>query len=116
MKRFLWLALVFLFSACAPATETAVSPQPDPETAVPATQTAPPPEITVETPRVESPTAVPDLTEPSEENLVVEADPTAEETAAETGVIVISGRTEEGAFFLGDPDAPITHIDYSDFL
>jgi len=44
----------------------------------------------------------------------VEVEPTAEEVVAEPGVI--SGRTEEGAFFLGDPNAPITHIDYSDFL
>jgi len=29
---------------------------------------------------------------------------------------VISGQTAEGAFFLGAPDAPITVIDYSDFL
>lgn len=29
---------------------------------------------------------------------------------------VISGQTAEGAFFLGDPAAPLTVIDYSDFL
>jgi hypothetical protein len=29
---------------------------------------------------------------------------------------VVSGRTEEGAFFYGNPNAPITLIDYSDFL
>jgi len=29
---------------------------------------------------------------------------------------VISGQTAEGAFFLGDPQAPVTVIDYSDFL
>jgi protein-disulfide isomerase len=26
------------------------------------------------------------------------------------------GRTDEGVFFLGSPDAPVTIIDYSDFL
>lgn len=31
-------------------------------------------------------------------------------------VRVISGQTEEGAYFLGDPNAPVTVIDYSDFL
>jgi len=31
-------------------------------------------------------------------------------------VQVISGQTEEGAYFLGDPNAPVTVIDYSDFL
>lgn len=113
MRRFLWLAQIFLLlTACTAATETAVSPQPSPETAVLPTYTVPPPEIIIETP-----TAVPDPTQPAAEptaTVVAEAEPTAEETAAETGAI--SGRTEEGAFFLGDPDAPITHIDYSDFL
>ena len=36
------------------------------------------------------------------------------EIVADTGVQ--SGRTDEGAFFLGDPNAPIIHLDYSDFL
>jgi hypothetical protein len=31
-------------------------------------------------------------------------------------VQVISGQTEEGAYFLGDANAPVTVIDYSDFL
>ena len=35
----------------------------------------------------------------------------------ETAVVqVISGQTAEGAYFLGDPNAPVTVIDYSDFL
>ncbi len=32
----------------------------------------------------------------------------------ETGVVY--GRTDEGAFFQGAADAPVTLIDYSDFL
>jgi hypothetical protein len=35
---------------------------------------------------------------------------------AESGSLVISGRLEEGAFFRGDTNAPVTLIDYSDFL
>ena len=112
MRRFLWLALIlFLLTACAPATETAVSPQPSPETAVlpNVTATVPPPVITEEIPQAIEATAVPDTPQPPAAPAA-----TATEVVVETGVI--SGRTEEGAFFLGDPNAPITHIDYSDFL
>ncbi len=111
MRRFLWLALVLLIlTACTPTAETAVSPQPSFETAVLPTATVPPPVIVEESAAVADATAVPDPTA----TIVVEDEPVAEEVAGETGVV--SGRTEDGAFFLGDPTAPITHIDYSDFL
>ena len=53
-----------------------------------------------------------ELPETVEETAVSET----EAPAAETGSTVVSGRLDEGAFFLGDPNAPITLIDYSDFL
>lgn len=119
MRRFLWLALIVLWlTACTPTTETAVPPQSAPETAVLPTTTVPPPVITEEIPQVAEATDVPDPAQPPADptatvtEIVVE--PTATEAIVETGVM--SGRTEEGAFFLGDPNAPITHIDYSDFL
>lgn len=110
MRRFLWLVpLWLLLSACTPTAETAVSPSPLPATAVLPTATFPPPIITnAATPAVA--TAVPSPTATT----IATAEPTAVATAAETGVI--SGRTADGAFFLGAPNAPITHIDYSDFL
>jgi len=118
MKRFWWLALILLiFTACTATMETAAPPQPSPETAVLLTATVPPPVIVEETASVAQATAVPNPTQPTADStptIAVQAEPTAAEVAAETGVI--SGRTEEGAFFLGDANAPITHIDYSDFL
>ena len=116
MRRFLWLTLILL-TACAPTTETAAPPQPSPETAVLPTATVPPPVIVEETASVVEATAVPNPTQPPADpspTIALEAEPTATEAAVETGVT--SGRTDEGAFFLGDPNAPITHIDYSDFL
>ena len=41
------------------------------------------------------------------------------ETAApenEEAEVVVNGRTDDGAYFLGRADAPLTIIDYSDFL
>ncbi len=120
MKRFLCLAtILILLIACTPTTETAVTPPPTsaPETAVLPTNTAPPPAVTVETPRVEPPTTIPE-TDSSDSEEVTETATSAPEPTAEVvaEASIVSGRTEEGAFFLGDPNAPITHIDYSDFL
>ncbi len=42
------------------------------------------------------------------------AAPVAQLSADDAGVAY--GRTDEGVFFLGSPDAPVTIIDYSDFL
>lgn len=38
------------------------------------------------------------------------------EPAAAGDAGVVYGRTDDGAFFHGAPDAPVTLIDYSDFL
>lgn len=77
----------------------------------------------VEPPSPEAPTAVP--TEANIDSVVEEiAEPaTAMATSTllpePTAVLVSepeSGRIEEGAFYLGSPNAPIRLIDYSDFL
>ena len=113
MRRFLWLALLLLMMACTPTTETAVSTPSSPETAVQPTATFPPPVITAASTPAVAATAVPATTEPVPPTPTAVPEPTVE-LVAETGVQ--SGRTDEGAFFLGDPNAPITHLDYSDFL
>ncbi|PIE82388.1 MAG: hypothetical protein CSA11_00705 [Chloroflexi bacterium] len=106
MKRWILLLPIVLSAlvACAPNAE----PQPEENAAV-----ASP--IPTEPPVVETATALPPTTQPTAQQPT--AQPTAlptEEPEMETAVI--AGRTDEGAFFLGDPAAPVTIIDYSDFL
>jgi hypothetical protein len=125
MKKWI-LILPFVLSAlvaCAPGTE----PENDENVA----ETSPVPtesplaevEAATEPPSTDllPPTAVPTDTPPAEPTTIPTTEPTSqptnvpsEEPAAETAVI--TGRTDEGVFFLGAPNAPVTMIDYSDFL
>ena len=119
-KVCLFLIFVLLLTACsastaddAPEPETAVLEPAQPEIA--ATPTLIP---TTTPPKQEEPTAVP-TDEPIQEVVATPvAEPIVEEVVEEvmSETAVVSGRTEEGAFFYGDPNAPITLIDYSDFL
>lgn len=113
MKKTLLLFLMFLVAGCAAETpalsevDVAVS---DP-TPLAATQLPP---TDLPAPVVE--TAVPTEVVVGQETAVMPTDtpePTAE---SEMVVVVESGRTPDGAFFLGSADAPLTLIDYSDFL
>jgi hypothetical protein len=98
-----------------PLAEAAAEPSPtvsSPPTAVlspPTAVSSPPTAVPTNEPPVE-PTAVPTDAPITEEPTEI---PT-QEPAAETAVI--AGRLDDGAFFLGAPDAPVTMIDYSDFL
>lgn len=115
-KWILILPLVLLaLVACAPGAESeseegipAVEPEPtNPPLAEVATEPATT-AVPTDAPPAE-PTAIPTdalVTEPT--------DVPTEEPVAETAVV--AGRLDEGAFFLGAPDAPVTMIDYSDFL
>ena len=118
-KVCLFFIFVLLLTACSPSTSND-APETEPETAVfeptqadiAATPTLTPTEVPPTTPSEPAePTAVP-TDEPVTEEVVEE--PVVAEVEPETAVI--SGRTDEGAFFYGDPNAPITLIDYSDFL
>jgi len=87
------------------AVETLVPPPTDnPPATVEPTTTVPTVVPTSTLLEAVEPTALPTLTPPS---LTGEEPPSVQ---------VISGQTGEGAFFLGDPNAPVTVIDYSDFL
>jgi hypothetical protein len=116
MKKFiLILTLVLLVAACTPAAE----PESENVAIVPPT-IAPEPTDSPQKVDAMPPTAVPmpptavSTNEPPAQPTNQPTDIPTEEPAAETAVI--AGRTEEGAFFLGAVDAPVTLIDYSDFL
>jgi hypothetical protein len=86
----LWLVLIVGLAACSPAAE---QPAPIIPTNKPEPGTEPTAPAVAETPAGE-----------------------AVETAIPESNGVISGRTPEGTYFLGAEDAPVTMIDYSDFL
>ena len=85
------------------ATETAERTQPPPPTATAQ------PTATVEAVADAVETPLPTDVVPTEAPTEVVA-----EVVEEEGVIF--GRTSEGVFFVGSEDAPVTVIDYSDFL
>ena len=116
LKQCALLTLFLLLAACAPgATPVADAPTAQPaatDTAVPvATQ----PPADVATLPASTMTTAPAATTPATAET---AEPTAEATVAPspTAATEVNGRTAEGAFFLGSGDAPVTIIDYSDFL
>ncbi len=113
-KTWILAAALWLLAACGgPAVPAAVSepggaaPTAAVAATVPPTSTpAPPPAVETVPPTAPSP--------PTATTVSVEPSPTAEPPAAVTAALV--GRTEDGALFRGRADAPVTIIDYSDFL
>ena len=104
-------------SVVASLSEATESPVAEVATELPPTAVSSPPTVVTLPPTIiptneppANPTAVPtDQPVPEEPT-----DAPTEELMAETAVI--AGRLDEGAFFLGAVDAPVTMIDYSDFL
>lgn len=107
------ILLCLLLVACGTA-ETADTPPTQPPPA-PATESAAIPTATLPTaPEPAEPTAAP----ADGEAAATEASPPtpASPATAEPQPLVTSGRNDNGTFFRGAPDAPVTLVDYSDFL
>ena len=114
MKRVLPVLILLFLVACggqgnvpptvAPTAETlpdAAASRPTP-TAIPLTNTAPPPATASV---ADAPTAI--------ASPVIAEAPTDQPTAT---TVPFNGKNEDGTFFRGRADAPVTFIDYSDFL
>ena len=137
MKRqFILILLLFLLllAACGgqevaePTAENVTLPVAEP----PPTATENAASLPTETsePEPEGPTDGP-TSVPVEEKEMVQAGETAERAAdpdptatieatieveSATETLVVSGQTADGAYFYGNPDAPVILFDYSDFL
>jgi hypothetical protein len=95
----IFLLTTFVLTACSAAQATPAIPPPAPIEASPTAPAAPTP-------------AAPSTTEAA-------APPTDEAPAPAEAVLfngIPQGITDEGFPYLGDPRAPVTLIDYSDFL
>ena len=103
IRSFFWLFILLILVACTSSVPTTESPSSLP-TATPSTS----PAIIVEPTSTIDPT----ITPPSP--VAVAATPTPMLAVTYRGALV--GRDANGAFTLGDPAAPLTLIDYSDFL
>ena len=125
MKKWILILPIVLLAlvACAPGAE----PESEVSVAVasPEVTESPLAEVATDMPPTEvssPPTGVPTNAPPTQPTAIPTDEPVIEPTAVPTEeptaeTAVIAGRTtEEGAFFLGAVDAPVTMIDYSDFL
>ena len=102
-SRLAALLAAVLVAACS-------APQPDASSAPTLAPDSPSPAATAAPTTAPSPPATASVAEPT---VALAANPTSE---AQTVAAVPSGKTPEGYNYLGDPDAPVTLQDYSDFL
>ncbi len=126
MKKWILILPIVLLAlvACAPSAEpeseirvVVASPEAT-NSPLQEVATEPPPAVLSSPTAVLSlPTAVPTNEPPAQPTAIPTDEPVNEPTAiVSPPTAVIAGRTDEGAFFLGAVDAPVTMIDYSDFL
>ncbi len=127
MKRyssmsFVFLVMIALFAAaCTGTTAPQVSEKPtDTPTAIPPSPTPVPPENTPTTLPPTATVAAPSEKPAAETTPAPSPSPTEPPapTATATAVdwLTVQGRTADGLPTLGNPDAPVRVIDYSDFL
>lgn len=142
MKRTVFIAILLLLVACgsnrdtvvvdesAPAAEEVSQGRPTPTT-VPDTdaaveEVAPEPtaeSMATDVPPTDAPTVVPPTDVPTEEPTAPPVATPTDEPVAEPPPIVdppagtiVNGQNEDGTFYRGWDTAPVTMIDYSDFL
>jgi hypothetical protein len=125
MKRqIILILLLFLLLLAACGGQEVAEPPPT------ATENAAPLPTETSEPELEGPTDGP-ISVPVEEKEMVQTGETAERAAdsdptatieatieveSPTEPLVVSGQTADGAYFYGNPDAPVILFDYSDFL
>lgn len=115
------VAILFLVSCTPDDTQSPVEVQ----------ATAPPQPTETAARPVDAPTSTMATADPAPTNAPTIVESTATSTSEPTEVpdpemteapedapaeVAVNGRTEDGAYFLGRADAPVTIIDYSDFL
>lgn len=115
------LITILLLTACAPDAEQSPTEAPSAATLPQPTATVSIPTAPASSPAAESevdPGATPVETAPIAATETSPATVPEESEAPQESetTVAVSGRTEHGAYFLGRADAPVTIIDYSDFL
>ena len=117
------LLLLFIVAACSPAPDSAATVPPTPESSIKVDEV---PENGIDQPAV-SPTEVAPTEAPTESlddpTATPVIEPTEEPTAEPIATIVLTPEEEvvfngpyENTYFRGSATAPVTLIDYSDFL
>lgn len=119
-RSFVFLVIIALFAAaCTGTTTPQVSEKPvDAPTAIPPSPTPVPPENTPTTPPPTATVAASSEEAAAEATPMPSPSPTEPPAPAATAVdwLTVQGRTTDGLPTLGNPDAPVRVIDYSDFL